>query len=255
MFNDNNKKRKHMSNVNKKASKNKKRNEENFQEQITLLNVDPLTENQEIAFDSFDDGKNLLMTGTAGTGKTFLSLYLGMELLSKDKTKNNLIIIRSLVSTRDIGFLPGSEKEKAMVYEAPYYALFSELYKRGDAYELFKAKNLVRFISTSFVRGITINNSIIVIDEIQNMSSSEIHSVFTRIGKNCRVIICGDIKQNDLSKGREKSGFEDFFKVINNMKEFESIEFTKEDIVRSGLVKSYIIERENLELQGKISTI
>lgn len=222
---------------------------------IELREIFPLTSNQEIVFDAFEKEKNLLLTGTAGTGKSFLALYLAMSEIERSSEPKQLVIVRSLVSSRDIGFLPGSEKEKALVYEAPYYSLFAELYNRGDAYEILKQKNIVKFMSTSYVRGITINNAIIVVDEFQNCDSGELASVMTRIGKNCRVILCGDLKQNDLNRQREASGFTDFFMVISKMKSFSSIEFGPKDILRSDLVREYILVREELESQGKIKTL
>lgn len=218
--------------------------------------IQPLTDNQQKAFEAFDNGKNLLLTGTAGTGKTFLSMYLAAdEIFNPHTNYKKIIIVRSVVPTRDMGFLPGNNKEKMAVYESPYQSIFAELFNRGDAYQILKQKNLVEFMSTSFVRGITLSHAIIIVDEIQNMNASELHSIFTRIGKNCRVVFCGDIKQNDLNRTREQSGFSDFFKIVNRMKQFESVEFTKEDICRSQIVKDYIITREELEEKGYISIL
>lgn len=222
---------------------------------FSLKYVDPLTINQENTFKAWEDGKNLLLVGTAGTGKSFLSAYLGMKEILETKEQQKLAIVRSVVPTRDMGFLPGSNKEKSKVYEAPYYSIFSELFGRGDAYDYLKNRGVVEFMTTSFVRGITINDCVILVDEFQNMTPSELHSVFTRIGKNCRVIFAGDIKQNDLNPRREESGFKDFFKVINKMRDFEVIEFTRDDIVRSDIVKSYIIAREDLEDRGIIDPL
>lgn len=222
---------------------------------FSLKKINPLTENQKNTFDSYEDGQHMLLVGTAGTGKSFLSIYLGMRDIMENKTQEKMIIVRSVVPTRDIGFLPGSNKEKSKVYEAPYYSIFSEIFGRGDAYEYLKSKNIVEFMTTSFVRGITINNCIIIVDEFQNMTANELHSVFTRIGKNCRVVFAGDIKQNDINGKKEESGFKDFFKVIDRMGDFDVIEFDRNDIVRSQLVKSYIIAREELEEQGIISSL
>lgn len=222
---------------------------------FTLRTIDPLTVNQEKTFESWEDGQNLLLVGTAGTGKSFLSAYLGMKSVIEDKQSNKLTIVRSVVPTRDMGYLPGSNKEKSKVYEAPYYSIFSELFGRGDAYDYLKNKNMVEFMTTSFVRGITINDSIILVDEFQNMTPGELHSIFTRVGKNCRIIFAGDIKQTDLNGKREESGFKDFFKVINKMREFDTVEFTRDDIVRSNIVKSYIIAREDLEERGAVNPL
>ena len=222
---------------------------------FTLKRINPLTDNQRITFENYRREKHLLLVGTAGTGKSFLSVYLGMTDIMEHKTHEKLIIVRSVVPTRDMGFLPGSNKEKSKVYEAPYYSIFSELFGRGDAYDYLKTKGIVEFMTTSFVRGITINDAVIVVDEIQNMTPSELHSVFTRIGKNCRVVFAGDIKQTDLNPRKEESGFRDFFKVINRMKDFEVVEFTRDDIVRSDLVKQYIIAREDLESVGAVDPL
>ena len=220
-----------------------------------LKDIEPLTHNQAKTFNLWEEGQNLLLVGTAGTGKSFLSAYLGMKSILESKDQNKLVIVRSVVPTRDMGFLPGSNKEKSKVYEAPYYSIFSELFGRSDAYDYLKNKNLVEFMTTSFVRGITINDSVILVDELQNMTPSELHSIMTRIGKNCRVIFAGDIKQNDLNTKREQSGFKDFFKVIDKMRDFGIVEFMRDDIVRSELVKSYIIAREILEDQGLIYSL
>ena len=222
---------------------------------FSLKQIRPLTDNQRLTFESYDQDKHLLLVGTAGTGKSFLSIYLGMTDIMERKTHNKMIIVRSVVPTRDMGFLPGSNKEKSKVYEAPYYSIFSELFGRGDAYEYMKTKGMVEFITTSFVRGITINDSVIIVDEFQNMTPGELHSVFTRIGKNCKVVFAGDIKQNDLDGRKDVSGFKDFFKVIDKMKSFNVIEFNRDDIVRSDLVKEYIIAREDLEDRGVITAL
>lgn len=221
----------------------------------TLQKIYPLTDNQRLTFKLYEENKHLLLIGTAGTGKSFLSIYLGMDDILNKQTHRKMVIIRSVVPTRDMGFLPGSNKEKALVYEAPYYAIFNEMFDKRDAYETMKQKNVVEFMTTSFVRGITINDCIVIVDEFQNMTASELHSVFTRIGKNCRVIFSGDIKQNDFTGKREVSGFKDFFKVINLMPSFSVIEFTKEDVVRGDLVREYIIAREDLEERGLIEVL
>lgn len=223
---------------------------------FSLDKITPLTDNQRKTFYSYDEGKNLMLVGTAGTGKSFLSIYLGMRDIIEKKTHDKMVIVRSVVPTRDMGFLPGSNKEKSKVYEAPYYAIFGELFDRGDAYDYLKNRNVVEFMTTSFVRGITVNDSIIIVDEFQNMNASELHSVFTRIGKNCRVIFAGDVKQNDLRVQRQDaSGFRDFFRVMDKMKSFDVIEFTRDDIVRSDLVREYVIAREDLEERGLIGVL
>lgn len=215
---------------------------------ITIKKIEPLTENQKIAFDSYTQGKNLLLHGIAGTGKSFISIYLALnELMNNQYTHfDKLVIIRSVVPTRDMGFLPGNAKEKSKIYEAPYYAICTELFGRGDAYDLLKNKEIIEFQTTSFIRGITFNNSIIIVDEMANCTLHELDSVITRIGKNCKIIFCGDFRQSDFVKENDKKGLMDFLRIIRKMDCFEFIDFDENDIVRSNLVKSYIIEKDRL---------
>ncbi len=207
---------------------------------LSLAEIEPLTKNQLIAFES---DKNLILHGLAGTGKTFISCYLAFDDMVKG-VYNNFVIIRSAVPTRDIGFLPGSEKEKASVYEEPYKEIALELFQRGDAYEILKTKGLVHFMTTSFIRGITLKNTIIMIDECQNMTFHELDSIITRVGENCRVIFCGDFRQSDL----KSNGLESFMDILRNMGSFDFIDFEIKDIVRSEFVKDYIIAKTELGL-------
>jgi phosphate starvation-inducible protein PhoH len=207
---------------------------------LDLREVEPLTRNQLKAFES---NKNLVLHGLAGTGKTFISCYLAFDDMIKNEF-DKLIIIRSAVPTRDIGFLPGTEKEKQSVYEEPYKDICVDLFGRGDAYQILKQKNIVDFMTTSFIRGITLRNAVIVIDECQNMSFHELDSIITRMGENCRVMFCGDFRQADLKSNQ--SGIQDFLHVLKRMEEFTFIEFEVDDIVRSGFVKNYIISKTEL---------
>lgn len=212
---------------------------------LVLQEIEPLTQNQVRAFES---SKNLVMHGVAGTGKTYISMYLAFDDMHKgyyDKT----VLIRSAVSTRDIGFLPGSAKEKAEVYEEVYKDVCIELFQRGDAYELLKKQGLIHFMTTSFIRGVTLRNAAIIVDECQNMSFHELDSIITRIGEGCRIIFCGDFRQTDFTtKSRERSGLPEFLRILKAMDEFDMIDFTTKDIVRSNFVKKYIIAKEDLGL-------
>lgn len=212
-----------------------------------LRQIDPLTENQKKSFQAYSQGKNLMLHGIAGTGKSFISMYLGLkEILEDNSPYKKLVIVRSVVPTRDMGFLPGNQKEKQKVYEAPYYAISSELFGRGDAYEYLKAKNVIEFISTSFIRGITLNDCIILVDEIANCTLHELDSVITRIGKNCKIVFCGDFRQSDFVKNNDKQGLHEFMKIIQKMKSFVFVDFDENDIVRSSTVKDYIIIKDKL---------
>ena len=210
---------------------------------LELKQFEPLTDNQELAFDS---NRHLVLHGLAGTGKTFISMYLGLEDVVEG-ISDKVVVIRSAVPTRDMGFLPGTEKDKAAVYEEPYSEIATELYGRGDAYEILKKHNIVHFMTTSFIRGVTLSDAVIIVDECQNMSFHELDSIITRLGENCRIMFCGDFRQSDLAGNNGE--LQNFLNILNKMQEFDTIEFGVEDIVRSQLVKSYIIAKS--EIIGK----
>jgi len=226
----------------RRVSKKEKRNHRNgnFEapNHLTLLDIIPLTVNQRKTFTAFHEGKNLFLHGSAGTGKTFISTYLSLKEIERGKYER-LIIYRSTVPSRDMGFLPGNVRDKTRVYEAPYQGIFQRLYNRDSAYETLKQRRLVEFESTAYVRGITIEDAIVVVDEAQNLNWMEIYSLMTRLGNNCRVLICGDYRQCDLVK--EQSGVLRLANVIGKIDAFESVEFGTYDIVRSPLVKKFIL--------------
>lgn len=212
--------------------------------------IDPLTQNQKIAFESYYDNKNLILHGLAGTGKSFISIYLALdEIMNTSSPYKKIILVRSIVPTRDMGFLPGDSEEKSKVYESPYYSICTELFGRGDAYDLLKNKNLISFMTTSFIRGITLNDCIVVVDEMQNMNFGELDSIITRIGRNCKIVFCGDFRQSDFTKTKERKGLFDFIDIVKNIKSFKFIDFQEEDIVRSGLVKAYIIQKDKMKIE------
>ena len=159
---------------------------------------------------------------------------------------HKMFIVRSVVPTRDMGFLPGNWQQKAAVYSEPYRQIASELYGRGDAYDILSHRDTVEFITTSFVRGTTFRNCVIVVDEMNNMNFHELDSLITRVGENCRIIFCGDYRQTDLTLEQDRNGLKQFQKILNNIESFTSFEFGVDDIVRSGIVREYIIEKSKL---------
>ena len=216
-----------------------------------IKHVDPITLNQVRAFNAYQNKENLCLHGCAGTGKTFLSIYLALnEIEDKRSKKRKLVIIRTAQPSKQIGFLPGTEKQKLEVYEAPYKSICAELYHRGDAYDILKQKGIIEFHSTSFLRGTTIDDAIVLVDECQNQSYQELRTVITRLGDNSRIILCGDTKQDDLTSERfkETSGLRDIMRVFDQMNQLETIQFEVDDIVRSGFVKSFIIAENELGL-------
>ena len=219
-----------------------------------LLNIEPLTDNQKVMFDQYGEGKNIFAYGCAGTGKTFVALYLALkDVLNEYTPYEKVYVVRSLVATREIGFLPGTHEDKASLYQIPYKNMVKYMFEMPDdnsfemLYENLKAQETVSFWSTSFLRGTTLDNSIVIIDECQNLNFHELDSIITRCGQDTKIIFCGDARQSDLVKSQEKTGIIDFMKIIQSMTEdFSMIEFGIEDIVRSGLVKNYLIAKLNL---------
>lgn len=217
--------------------------------QRDCIDVVPLTDKQKEAFQCWyqRDDSSLTLAGSAGTGKSFLACYLGIsEVLDPKSPQKQLIIVRSCTPTKDIGFLPGDQAMKEEVYQLPYVEIFAELFKRKATYKDMVEAGLIRFVSTSFIRGITLDNAIIVADEFQNFSFHEASSVMTRVGRDTRVILCGDSGQSDIQakRGSEVSGFDTTMRIVNQMDEFDCIKFTHDDIVRSNFVKQWIILSE-----------
>ena len=217
-----------------------------------MKRVNPLTENQCKTFDSYQQGKNLLLVGSAGSGKTFTALYLALKDVMANNKYKQVIIVRSTVQSREQGHMPGDEKQKAAHFEAPYVDIVNDLFERGDGYQIMKQKNMIKFMSTSFIRGLTFDNALIIVDEIQNCNYGELRAIASRLGQDSRIILCGDTKQDDLiySKNRaDISGLAQFKRVIDRMDSdcFDTIQFTVDDIVRSGFVKQFIIAEEELE--------
>lgn len=218
---------------------------------LEMGTAEPKTKMQEKAFADWHKGKHLMLHGIAGTGKTFLALYFAIKEVQKNNSPHKKVyIVRSVVPTRDMGYLPGNTREKTKVYEGPYYDICNKIFGRGDAYEILKQKGQLEFMSTSFIRGITLEDCIVIVDETQNMSGMELHSIMTRIGENCRIIFAGDIKQDDLTSERynERSGLCEFMRILRRMKDFSFLEFGIDDIVRSKLIKDYIVERDAVGL-------
>ncbi len=218
---------------------------------LKLADIEPMTEAQSSFFNNYNEGKCQLLMGYPGTGKTFLSMYKAFdELISGDTDLNQIVIVRSAVPTRDIGFLPGDLNEKSQVYELPYKKVCSELFGRDDAYEILVKHGIVRFMITSYVRGITLDNCIVIMDEFQNCTSHEADSVLTRLGRNSKAMFCGDFMQTDFSKDKDKDVCK-FVKVLESMPNwFMRNEFGVDDIVRSGLVKAYIQAKYMIHKDG-----
>ena len=215
-----------------------------------LVNIEPITENQKTLFNSYNEGKNIIAYGAAGTGKTFVTLYNALKSVLDESTPyEKIYIVRSLVATREIGFLPGDHEDKSDIYQVPYKNMVKYMFQMSsDAdfemlYGNLKAQDTIKFWSTSFLRGTTLDRSIIIVDEFQNLNFHELDSIMTRVGEDSKIFFCGDASQTDLQKTNEKNGIVDFMKIIRSMPSFDVIEFGIDDIVRSGIVKEYLIAK------------
>jgi len=215
-----------------------------------LKQLEPLTNTQEEVFESFKKGNHLCLDGSAGTGKTFISLYLALESVLK-KEYNKVIIVRSALPTRDMGFLPGTLEEKEEAYKTPYKAVVNDLFDDNEAWNKLLQAKQIEFLTTSFIRGLTIKDAIVIVDESQNCNYHELCSIITRLGDNCKFIMCGDYYQSDFTRNGDKNGIKEFMTIIDHMKYFEHIEFGWEDIVRSDFVRDFIMTKELYE-HGKL---
>ena len=218
-----------------------------------MVDIKPLTKSQEKVFDAYKKGKNIFAYGAAGTGKTFVALYLALkEVLDQMSPYENVYIVRSLVSTREIGFLPGDHEDKSFLYQIPYKHMVKYMFEMSDdsefemLYGALKGQDTIKFWSTSFIRGTTLDNAIILVDEMQNLNFHELDSIITRAGDNTKICFCGDATQTDLQKTNERNGIIDFMKILRVMPSFDIIEFGLDDIVRSGLCKEYLFAKHEL---------
>ena len=228
----------------------KKNKELNHQQLVTIK---PITDNQKQVFATWKKGKNQFLFGSAGTGKTFVSLYLALnDIFDLKKPQERVILVRSLIPTREIGFLPGDEEDKAALYQVPYQNMVQFMFEMPNEqafnglYDKLKGQGSLFFLSTSFLRGLTFDNSIIIVDECQNLNFHELDTIITRVGQDSKIVFCGDFDQSDLQKTNEKNGLHDFLRILEEMDEFNCTEFTIGDIVRSGFVRNYLINKTKL---------
>ena len=229
---------------------NKKNKEINLSNLVTIKSI---TDNQKIVFDSWKKEKNQFLFGAAGTGKTFISLYLALrDVMDLKKPYDKVVLVRSLIPTREIGFLPGDEEDKGLLYQVPYQNMVQFMFEMPNEqqfntlYDRLKGQGTLFFLSTSFLRGLTFDNTIIIVDECQNLNFHELDTIITRIGQDSKIVFCGDFDQTDLIKQNERNGLHDFLRILEEMDEFNCTEFTIGDIVRSGFVRSYLINKIKL---------
>ena len=218
-----------------------------------LINIEPLTDNQKRLFESYQNNKQIVSYGAAGTGKTFITLFNALkDVLDENSVYEKIYIVRSLVATREIGFLPGDYEDKSDIYQVPYKHMVKYMFQMpSDAdfemlYGNLKAQDTIKFWSTSFLRGTTLDNAIVIVDEFQNLNFHELDSIMTRVGDNSKIMFCGDATQSDLTKTNDRNGIVDFMKILTSMPSVDIIEFGLDDIIRSGLVKEYLVAKLEL---------
>ena len=218
-----------------------------------LLKIKPITESQKTVFETWKKGQNQFLFGCAGTGKTFISLYLAMQDVLNLQTKyEKFVLVRSLIPTREIGFLHCDEEDKAALYQVPYQNMVQFMFEQPNEqafkmlYDRLKSQGSLYFLSTSFLRGLTFDNTIIIVDECQNLNFHELDTITTRVGQDSRIVFCGDFFQTDLLKTGDKNGLHDFLRILEEMKDFNCTEFNIGDIVRSGFVRDYLIQKTKL---------
>ena len=220
-----------------------------------MREIDPLTDNQKVLFDSYSKNQNIVAYGAAGTGKTFITLYNALrDVLDPSTPYEKIYIVRSLVATREIGFLPGDHEDKSSLYQLPYVSMVKYMFEMPSEadfnmlYGNLKAQDTIDFWSTSFIRGTTFDKTIVIVDEFQNLNYHELDSIMTRVGAQSKIMFCGDASQSDLIKTNERNGIIDFMQILRIMSSVDVIEFGVEDIVRSGLVKEYILAKLEIGL-------
>ena len=220
-----------------------------------MREIEPLTQNQQVLFDAYAANKNLVAYGCAGTGKTFITLYNALvEVLDQNTPYEKIYIVRSLVATREIGFLPGDHEDKSSLYQIPYKHMVKYMFEMSTEadfqmlYGNLKTQGTIDFWSTSFIRGTTFDKTIVIVDEFQNLNYHELDSIMTRVGSDSKIMFCGDATQTDLVKTNERNGIHDFMRILRIMPSVDIIEFGVEDIVRSGLVKEYLLAKMEIGL-------
>ena len=231
------------------TSKNEKKTRSPFADYLRD-DIVPATKNQERFFKSYQEGKHMVAFGVAGSGKTFITLYNALrDVLDVNTPYQRIYLVRSLVATREIGFLPGSHEDKADIYQIPYKNMVKYMFDFNPGadtemlYGNLKSQEIIKFWSTSFLRGTSLDDAIVIVDEFQNLNFHELDSIITRVGEDSKIMFCGDAVQSDLQKSNERNGIHDFMNILRKMPSFDLVEFGIDDIVRSGLVREYIIAK------------
>lgn len=224
----------------KKARKMANSDQENFFPSISFNEVKPLNYIQETYLNAIKHNTIIFGVGSAGTGKTYVAAsYAAKQLYNREI--NKIILTRPNIETgRGLGFLPGTLEEKYQPYLEPFDSIFNKTLGKGFYEYCIKAKT-IEPRPLGFMRGTTFENCIVLLDEAQNCTKTELKMLLTRIGKNCKIVVSGDTDQCDI----EDSGLEDAINRLDHIEDIEVVRFLDSDIVRSRMCKSIIMAYRN----------
>lgn len=206
--------------------------------------------NQQKLIDEYEKKDMIFAVGPAGTGKTYLSIALAVKSL-KEKSIKKIILSRPAVEAGEkLGFLPGDMKEKIDPYLQPLYDALEDMIPQVKLQDMME-KNIIQIAPLAFMRGRTLNDAVVILDEAQNTTPAQIRMFLTRMGWNTKMIITGDVTQIDLPRG-QKSGLIDAMNILKNIEEISFVNLTGKDIVRHKLVTKIVSAYDKYDKEHSI---
>lgn len=206
--------------------------------------------NQQKLIDEYEKKDMIFAVGPAGTGKTYLSIALAVKSL-KEKSIKKIILSRPAVEAGEkLGFLPGDMKEKIDPYLQPLYDALEDMIPQVKLQDMME-KNIIQIAPLAFMRGRTLNDAVVILDEAQNTTPAQIRMFLTRMGWNTKMIITGDVTQIDLPRG-QKSGLIDAMNILKNIEEISFVNLTGKDIVRHKLVTKIVSAYDKYDKDNSI---
>jgi len=207
------------------------------------------SENQQRLIEAFEQNDMVFAVGPAGTGKTYLSIALAVKAL-KEKTAKKIILSRPAVEAGEkLGFLPGDMKDKIDPYLQPLYDALEDMLPQVKLQDMME-KHIIQIAPLAFMRGRTLNDAVVILDEAQNTTPQQIRMFLTRMGWNTKMIITGDMTQIDLPHS-QKSGLVEALRILTGIEGIGVVELTKKDIVRHRLVTRIVQAYEADEKREK----
>lgn len=211
--------------------------------------IKPRTENQKKLVGAFDNNDMIFAVGPAGTGKTYLSIALAVKAL-KEKTIKKIVLSRPAVEAGEkLGFLPGDMKDKIDPYLQPLYNALEDMLPQAKLQEMME-KHVIQIAPLAFMRGRTLSDAIVILDEAQNTTCAQIRMFLTRMGWNTKMIITGDMTQIDLPR-EQKSGLKEALNILSRIEGIEIVELNRKDIVRHKLVTRIVNAYEKYDKETK----